>query len=163
MINTTSTGALMLEPLKPGPSEDVLISRLRKNASEEIWIALSTFGGHRLLNIRAYFRGLDGFQPTRKGVAVPVSKLKELRDALRSSVASKSSDGLVIIPKNSSEEIRVFRSDYMGHLLMNIRVFFRRNKGDDAQPSHKGIAFNINLINEVVRAIELAIHQTELH
>ena len=141
-------------------SMDILISRIRKNASEEIWIALSNYEGRDLLNIRAYFRGIDGFQPTRKGVAVSISKLKELKDALESSVVSATTpDKPIVIPKNSSEEIRVFKSEYMGHLLMNIRVFFRRKDESEPTPSHKGIAFNVNLTNEIIRSIELAIKQ----
>lgn len=140
--------------------DDTLISRIRKNASEEIWIALTNYEGHDLLNIRAYFRSLDGFQPTRKGIAVGLPKLKELRDALKSTMESGAAAAPAIIPKNSSEEIRVYKSEYMGHLLMNIRVFFRRKKDGDMEPGHKGIAFNVNLTNEVVRGIDLAIKQT---
>jgi hypothetical protein len=137
--------------------DETLISRIRKNAAEEIWIALTEYHGHELLSIRVYFRGIDGFQPTRKGVAVGVSSLAELRDALNSTMESDESAGPVIIGKNTSEEIRVFRSDYMGHLLMNIRVFFRRGKGAEMEPSHKGIAFNVHLTAEVVRGVNLAV------
>jgi hypothetical protein len=140
---------------------DTLISRIRKNASEEIWIALGTFGGHDLLNIRAYFRGLDGFQPTRKGVAVPVSKLNELHDALTSAIQPGAENKTVAIRKNASEEIRVNQSQYMGHMLMNIRVFFFREGDEAGQPSHKGIAFNVNLTAEVIRSVELAIKQVQ--
>ena len=141
---------------------EILISRIRKNASEEIWIALSTYEGHDLFNIRAYFRGLDGFQPTRKGVALGVGKLAELHEALKSATAMATEDKPLVIQKNSTEEIRVFQSQYMGHMLMNIRVFFFRNgKGTIGEPSHKGIAFNVNLTPEIIRAVELAMTQVK--
>src|SRR5437899_1189956 len=99
---------------------DTLISRIRKNASEEIWVALGTFEGRDLLDIRAYFRGLDGFRPTRKGVAVGVKKLGELRDALTAAIEPGAENKTLTMEKNASEEIRVYQSQYMGHMLMNI-------------------------------------------
>ena len=63
--------------------------------------------------------------------------------------------------KNASEEIRVYQSEYMGHMLMNIRVYFFRAGEDAGQPSHKGIAFNVNLTAEVIRAVELALKQPQ--
>jgi hypothetical protein len=142
---------------------DTLISRIRKNASEEIRVALGTFEGHELLSIRAYFRGLDGFQPTKKGVAIGVNKLGELRDALTAVIQAEAEGKTVVVRKNAAEEIRVYRSEYMGHLLMNIRVYFFRPGSEDGQPSPKGIAFNVSLTGEVIRAVELAIKELQKH
>ena len=137
---------------------DTIISRIRKNSAEEIWVTLGKFEGHDLLNVRAYFRSVEGFRPTRKGIALDVSKMQELNDALREFIEENADVAKVVaIPKNPTEEIRVYRSEYMGHLLMNIRVFFKVNGETEGNPTHKGIAFNVNLTNEVIRSIDLAI------
>ncbi len=137
---------------------DTVISKIKKNATEEIWITLGEFKGHSLLNMRAYFHAADGSHPTRKGFAINVSALPELKDAL-SSFAGADVESLkpIVISKNKREQFQIYRSEYMGHQLMNIRVFFACDDEAEVKPSHKGIAFNTKLLGEVIRAIDLAI------
>jgi hypothetical protein len=137
---------------------DAVISKIKKNASEEIWITLGEFKGHDLLNMRVYFQSTDGPQPTRKGFAINVSLLTELRDALSSFVGTGTDTSkTVTISKNKKEQFRIYRSEYMGHLLMNVRVFFSTDNETELKPSPKGIAFNVNLLHEIIHAVELAI------
>jgi len=56
------------------------------------------------------------------------------------------------IQKNSLERIRIQRSEYKGHELIDIRVFFKANDGK-WYPTRKGITFSVSLANEVIKGI----------
>lgn len=59
---------------------------------------------------------------------------------------------MITIPKNSREEIRVYRSNYIGRDLVNIRVFFKDVDGT-YKPTRKGIAFRAEQLNEIIDAL----------
>ncbi len=56
------------------------------------------------------------------------------------------------IPKNAREEIRVSLSEFNGHDLANLRVWFDAGDGD-MRPGNKGLAFKINKLPEVIQAL----------
>jgi Transcriptional Coactivator p15 (PC4) len=62
---------------------------------------------------------------------------------------------IATIKKNSREEIRVSRSDFNGHDLVNLRVWFKAEDGSK-RPGKSGIAFRISLLPEVAAALSQA-------
>ena len=56
---------------------------------------------------------------------------------------------VVDIPKNSTEIIRVQPTEFNGHELIDVRVFYRREERDDYKPSPKGISFRRTLLPAV--------------
>ena len=58
----------------------------------------------------------------------------------------------VIIRKNSREQIHVERRDYMGHDLINVRVWFDDGSGE-YRPGKQGIAIRVELVGEVIEAL----------
>lgn len=62
---------------------DCPIATIPKNGREELRVALSEYGGHKLLSLRVWFSANDGGKrPGREGFALKVEKLSELRAAL---------------------------------------------------------------------------------
>jgi len=61
-----------------------VISKLTKNARETIFLSLSEFKGHRLIDIRVHVPGdQDGdWVPTRKGVSLAVGLYPAFKQAL---------------------------------------------------------------------------------
>ena len=57
-----------------------------------------------------------------------------------------------IIQKNAREEIRIERTDFKGHDLINVRVFYDDGSGDK-RPSKQGIALRTELLPEIVDAL----------
>jgi len=62
---------------------------------------------------------------------------------------------LAQIRKNSREEIRISREAYMGHDLVNLRVFYEDAEGE-YRPGKKGLAFRLDLLPEVIAALQAA-------
>ena len=56
--------------------------------------------------------------------------------------------------KNSTEKLRVSLTEYRGHSLCNVRIYYE--DGDEYKPSRKGVAFNVALLPELEKAIRKA-------
>ena len=67
-----------------GRSEVHSLRTFTKNArGEEIRVSVETFNGHRILNLRTWYRGEDGqMRPGKQGIALKVELLLDLRQAL---------------------------------------------------------------------------------
>lgn len=59
------------------------------------------------------------------------------------------------IRKNAREEIRISCEDYMGHDLVNLRVFYEDADGD-YRPGKKGLAFRRDLLPDIIAALQSA-------
>ncbi len=57
------------------------------------------------------------------------------------------------IQKNSLERIRIQRSEYKGHELIDIRVYYEAENGE-WKPSPKGITFKVELLEDIIEALE---------
>ena len=56
------------------------------------------------------------------------------------------------IQKNTLEKIRIQRTNFNGHELIDIRVYYEAENGE-WKPSKKGITFSLSLANEVIKGI----------
>ena len=58
------------------------------------------------------------------------------------------------IDKNSMERIRIQRTEYKGKDLVDLRVFYQDRITGEWKPSPKGITFKVELIDEIISALE---------
>lgn len=129
------------------------IGKLRKNAFEEIWIALNEWNGKQLIDIRVYARGREGIQPTPKGLSLPIDLYDELQSAvLKFEKCIDSESPVVCFKKRKNEEVRISRGEFKGHQLINIRIFYSDEDGE-MRATRKGVTFDLNLFSEFRRAI----------
>jgi hypothetical protein len=61
------------------------------------------------------------------------------------------------IPKNSRETLRIQLSTFKGYDLINIRIWFRSNDGDELKPGKNGFAVRVEKLPELRDAIDKAI------
>jgi len=63
------------------------------------------------------------------------------------------------IEKNSLEQIRVHLTNFRGHDLLDIRVYYLdpSQPEADAKPTRKGISVSVDLIPELAKAIQKAL------
>lgn len=57
-----------------------------------------------------------------------------------------------VVQKNSQEEIRLSRQNYMGRDVVNVRVWYLAKDGEK-YPTKKGVAFNAALLPDIQRAL----------
>lgn len=65
----------------------VIIKDIEKNEREIIRFDISEFKGKEYINIRIWFKAIDGrgdvvYKPSQKGVALNIDEFKELKDAI---------------------------------------------------------------------------------
>jgi len=59
------------------------IASIEKNSREVLRVTLEDFKGHRLVNLRVWFKSTEGdFRPGKHGVAIRIDKLDALISAL---------------------------------------------------------------------------------
>lgn len=56
------------------------------------------------------------------------------------------------IPKNAREEIRIALSEFKGHHLANLRIWFTADDGD-MRPGKAGLAFRLEKLPAVIQAL----------
>jgi hypothetical protein len=63
---------------------DYPVAQFKKNASEEVRVSIGEFQGHKLINMRVYFRSATSeWLPSRKGLALGIDRYRELADAVQ--------------------------------------------------------------------------------
>jgi len=57
------------------------------------------------------------------------------------------------IQKNTLDVIRIQKTKYKGHDLVDVRVYVEDKNGEKI-PTRKGITFKVDLLDEVISALE---------
>ena len=60
---------------------------------------------------------------------------------------------LVRVPKNATEEVRGELSEYMGHRLLNLRVWWTPDDGKTWHPSKRGFALHADALRELLAGL----------
>jgi hypothetical protein len=55
--------------------------------------------------------------------------------------------------KNATEEVRVSLSEYKGHKLIDLRIYYEPEDGEDRRPTKKGITIDVGLYPELKKAM----------
>lgn len=55
--------------------------------------------------------------------------------------------------KNATEEVRVSLTEFKGHKLIDLRIYYEPEEGGDRRPTKKGITVDVSLYPEIKRAL----------
>ena len=55
--------------------------------------------------------------------------------------------------KNAVEEVRVSLTEYRGHKLIDLRVYYEPREGGERLPSKKGLTISVDLFPELKKAL----------
>jgi len=56
-------------------------------------------------------------------------------------------------PKNATEEVRASLTEYKGHKLIDLRIYYEPEDGAERRPTKKGITIDVGLYPELKRAM----------
>ncbi|MGH7740538.1 MAG: transcriptional coactivator p15/PC4 family protein [Candidatus Eiseniibacteriota bacterium] len=133
-----------------------VITKVRKNASTEVWVVLSDFTGALRLNLREYFRAEDGvFRPTRKGVGIDLTEITGLLDGLNKLAEASQPGTVAVVARRTGAEILAGVREYQGHTYGEIRQFVGDAKSG-WKPTGKGVTFKAGLVPTLMEAVEKA-------
>jgi hypothetical protein len=85
-----------------GPSSDTDIATIRKNAREQIRVALRTFKGYRNVDLRVYVDNAEETLPTSKGISIRPALLRPVIEALAKAERTARDEGLLEIEEMAS-------------------------------------------------------------
>lgn len=70
----------------------MLIGEIQKNSTERIRVSIEEYKGYSFLDVRVYYEDDQGeWRPTKKGIAVPPDKVRDLIELLRKGTKKQSS------------------------------------------------------------------------
>jgi len=55
--------------------------------------------------------------------------------------------------KNATEEVRVSLTEYKGHKLVDLRIYYEPEDGSERRPTKKGITIDVGLYPELKKAM----------
>ncbi len=55
--------------------------------------------------------------------------------------------------KNATEEVRASLTEYKGHKLIDLRIYYDPEDGGDRRPTKKGITIDVSLYTELKKAM----------
>ena len=55
--------------------------------------------------------------------------------------------------KNATEEVRASLTEYKGHKLIDLRIYYEPEEGEDRRPTKKGITIDVGLYPELKKAM----------
>jgi hypothetical protein len=56
-------------------------------------------------------------------------------------------------PKNATEEVRASLTEYKGHKLIDLRIYYEPEGGEERRPTKKGITIDVGLYPELKKAM----------
>lgn len=56
-------------------------------------------------------------------------------------------------PKNTTEEVRASLTEYKGHRLVDLRIYYEPEDGGERRPTKKGITIDVGLFPELKKAL----------
>jgi len=136
-----------------------VIKKLKKNSSEEIWIAVTDYKERELLDIRVYYRSIDDMEmkPTKRGISLPLARVTELLEAVEKiNLEIPMGEPVAKLGKSETETVYVALKEFKGHKLVDIRTYFRPHAGEDLVPSQKGVAFKYSMLEDVKESLSKA-------
>ena len=141
-----------------------VLKKLKKNSSEEVWVAVTDYKGRDLIDIRVYYRSIDDLEmkPTKRGVSLALAKVPELLGALEKAGAQTPvGDILAKIEKSESESLYVAVKEFKGRKLVDVRIYFRPQAGSEFIPSQKGVTFKLDDKAEALGEVKEALRQAK--
>lgn len=131
-----------------------LVSKIRKNANAELWVALREFHGKQYVDVREHFLSGDDrdWHPTKKGVMIEPELLPAVIDSIDQIDGSKC--GLLRkISRSETLEIHIGFREFQRHNYGEVRVYYLDGKSNEMRPSPKGFTFKLDMKEPLIEAL----------
>ena len=139
-----------------GLMEERVFQGFEKNSTEQVVGLIQPFKGRWLAHVRVAVSSRDGDEliPTRKGVAIEVSRFKELRDAVHELGNVASREKVVArIEQTKRTEIRVGVNEFKGDILCYVRTFYKDGAEEEWKPG-KGLSLRVDQIEDLEQLVD---------
>ena len=134
---------------------DLVISKIRKNASSEIRVILKEYKGKHSCDIREYYLNPDSSEwvPTTKGVSIPLDMLGEAVDAAEALAEKDQVCEVSSLSCGKTAMIRFGICEFNKRIYGEVRKYYKKN--EDVLPG-KGATLPLSKLGELAKALRLA-------
>lgn len=140
--------------------EPVIVGLFLKNRTEAVGGEINEFEGRLYAHVRVFKPGLDGnLHHTRKGVAVPLEDVGQLREVIHRLKDVSGSNRLVGKIDLGRDQIRVGTRLYEGHMYVDVRRFYY--DGARWQPTSKGVMLRPELLDQLIDLVDRLAEESE--
>lgn len=138
--------------------KELIISRIRKSAANEVWIILKKYKGKDLCDIREYFMpdNSPDWLPTKKGVSIPLEMLPEIVDAAEEMAATSTVGVIAELDRGEITKICLSIREFRKHVYGDIRIFYRADEEADNWKPGKGVTLPLSKLGPLVEALRMA-------
>jgi len=143
----------------------MLVGKIKKNTSSEIWVLLRDYRNEQWLDIREHFYSPDSAKwlPTKKGIMLRPELIAPVIEGLEKLSAMVDLGLAAIIDKTESTEIQIGYREYQGHKFGEIRMYLKGEQKQDAVPTPKGVTFRLNLTDSLLDSMNDASENLSNH
>jgi hypothetical protein len=139
-------------------SSDVVIDKIRKNSTNEVWVVAKKYRGKISCDVREYFRPENkaGWFPTKKGVPIPPEVVSQAVDAVEEMGKRNSVGEVVAFPLGEKAKICFGIREFQKHIYAEIRIYYREKLDSDQWKPGKGVTFKLEMLVRISEALGLA-------
>jgi hypothetical protein len=133
---------------------DVIVAKVKKNSSTELWVSLRVFLGEQYVDIREhFFAAADDRQwhPTKKGIMILPSQLPGVIDAIEAMEGLGEVGTVATIEKSARDEIQVGIREYERSRYGDVRIWHWARNGE--KKPGKGATFKLSMIDALLEAL----------
>jgi hypothetical protein len=133
---------------------DVVVAKIKKNSSAELWVSLRVFQGEQYIDIREhFFAAADDRQwhPTKKGIMILPNQLPGVIDGIEAMEALDDVGTVATIEKSARDEIQVGIREYERSRYGDVRIWYSGMDGE--RKPGKGATFKLSMTDALLEAL----------
>src|SRR3989344_2163630 len=144
-------------------SSDIVIAKIKKSLSNEVWVVSKEYGGKQLCDVREYFHPPESpeWLPTKKGVSIPLDLLGEAVDAAEDMASRDNIGEVCVILRGKKAKLRFAICEFNKHVYGEIRIYYVDNAGSEDWKPGKGVTIPLAMLGQLASALRLAEDQFE--
>ena len=142
---------------------DLVVSKIRKNASSEIRVVLKEYKEKRSCDIREYYQppNTAEWRPTPKGVSIPLDMLGEAVDAAEALAEKDQVCEVASLPFGKNAEIRFGICEFNQRVYGEVRTYYINHAGGEEWKPGKGATLPLSQLMQLAIALCLAEEEAE--
>jgi len=139
-------------------SEPVVIDKIKKNATTEVWVSIEEYQGQRRVDIRQRFYSPDStaWLRTQRGVTIPPELLGEAVDAAEALAKSNAVGVVAELDRGKKAKLRFAVAEFQKHVYGELRVYYVKDADSENWKPGKGVTLPLAVLGKLAEGLRMA-------
>ena len=137
--------------------EPVVIDKIKKNATTEVWVSIEEYQGQLRVDVRQRFYSPDKavWLRTQKGVTIPPELLGEAVDAAEA-LAKRDMVGVVAeLDRGKKVKLRFAIAAFEKHVYGDLRIYYVKDANSEDWKPGKGVTLPLAVLGRLAEALRM--------